>query len=361
MRIRIVHPDAERIAAIRRAFDERGQDDRIGASCIRTVEVHVAGEHGGTFDVSGVEDGTHATGETDVLIIDGSRRMAHVTRRLLDHRRERGVEGPVVCVLSATEASDAVDLLYAGASDVVVVDGDDARAVPLAVEKCLMHARVHAENAQLHGDLTRSLVELELKNQELERAIEQLELAARTDELTGLANRRWLNITLAGAWAEATRHDLPLGFIMIDLDGFKRLNDVAGHQRGDEILRLVGKVTAANCRAVDVAARYGGDEFSILLPHTRPDEVILVARRILAAFRETATHLPADEPPVAMSIGIGHVDASRPINADELVRHADEAMYAAKAGSGGDCVVLRDADGPRVVAEPVSSARQPRD
>jgi len=264
---------------------------------------------------------------------------------LIDRLRARGIECPVLFLVPAGDAALTADLLEGGAADVVIADTRDLRPVTHAIRRQVEAVMVHGENQHLHHQLTQSLVELELKNAELERMVDRLERSVRTDELTGLASRRWLDATLAGSWAEATRHDLPLAFVMIDLDGFKQLNDVAGHQAGDEILRLVGRVLHANCRGVDTAARYGGDEFSILLPHTEPEEALAVAARILEAFREAvAGHdLPST---VGMSIGVAHVDRSRPVNAEDLVRHADEAMYAAKAEFGGDTVAVREGLGP---------------
>jgi diguanylate cyclase (GGDEF)-like protein len=263
---------------------------------------------------------------------------------LIHGLRRRGVECPVLFVVPLRDAALAPDLLEAGADDVVVADPRDCRAVVHAVRRQLDVAGMQRENENLHHELTRSLVELELKNSELERVVERLERSVRTDGLTGLASRRWLDAVLAGTWAEATRHDLPLAFLMIDLDGFKALNDVAGHQAGDDVLRLVGQVLQANCRAVDTAARYGGDEFSILLPHTGAEEAIAVARRILAAFR-AVVHAREIQPRVSMSIGVAQIDASRPVNPEDLVRHADEAMYAAKVEAGGDAISLRESGG----------------
>lgn len=242
------------------------------------------------------------------------------------------------------DAPIAVEAIRAGATDFIVVPSHDLKTLPLTVEKCLAHQRIKHENDRLQRELSHSLAELEVKNRQLESVIRQLEVMARTDELTSLANRRWLNLMMTGMWAEATRHDLPLALAMMDLDGFKALNDTCGHQRGDEMLRMVGKVLEANCREVDVCARFGGDEFCILMPHTEPHEAVLVADRVMREFKLAIDRLPADEPRVSLSVGIAHIDLSRPVNADQLVTHADEAMYAAKA-SGKNRVIVRDSEG----------------
>ena len=172
--------------------------------------------------------------------------------------------------------------------------------------------------------------ELAVTNRKLERSIRQLEVTARTDELTGLVNRRWLNLMLEGRWAEAQRHNLSVGFMMIDLDGFKRLNDTLGHQQGDEVLKAVGDMLRFACREIDVAARFGGDEFCVLLPHTDLDAACRVAARIVDVFHDRMSRLNLGSSCPGISIGVGHRDLSAPQTAEDLVRHADEAMYAAK-------------------------------
>lgn len=242
---------------------------------------------------------------------------------------------PVIMTGQDADASMAVDAIRGGAAEFVLLTGHEAITVPLAVEKAFVHRQLREENEGLQEDLGRSMADLAVLNQKLEKTIRQLEVTARTDELTGLSNRRWLNLMLEGRWAEAQRHELSMAFLMIDLDGFKQLNDRLGHQRGDELLRIVGEVIDGNCREIDVAARYGGDEFCILMPHTDLDAAMHVARRISDAFTARTDALDLGSVRVGLSIGVGHRDLSDPRSAEDLVRHADEAMYAAKASSVG--------------------------
>ncbi len=268
--------------------------------------------------------------------------------------RQLGIHAGVVFLVKPRDAGLVADLLDAGACDAVVMADDGFRTLMHVIRRQAAWIAVSEENRRLHEELLHSLVEVEVKNAELERMVGRLEQSIRTDELTGLSSRRWLDTCLAGAWAESTRHDVPLAFLMIDLDGFKRLNDEDGHLAGDEILRVVGRVLQANCRAVDVAARYGGDEFSVLLPHATPEDAIAVAERVQTAFREAVAGVRR-RMPLSMSIGIAHVDVSRPVNAAELIRHADEAMYTAKSDAGGDAVAMRPPDrGPRLTLRSAS-------
>ena len=93
-----------------------------------------------------------------------------------------------------------------------------------------------------------------------------------------------------------------------------------------------------------MVARYGGDEFCVLMPHTEMHEAVLVAGRILREFEHAVAGLAQRERQLGMSIGLAHVNLSRPINAEQLIFHADEALYAAK-GAGKNRVMLRDTDG----------------
>jgi len=256
---------------------------------------------------------------------------------------------PVIMIGDACDAGIAVEAIRGGAVEFVLQTAELDISMPLAVEKALVHGQLRYENEGLQEDLGRSMADLAVANRKLEKSIRQLEVTARTDELTGLANRRWLNLMLEGRWDEADRHEVALAFLMFDLDGFKQLNDRLGHHRGDELLRVLGSVISDNCRSIDVAARYGGDEFCLLMPHTDVDAALQVAQRIAKAFRLRIEALDLGDVDVDVSIGIGHRDVSMPPCAEALVRHADEAMYAAKAARGAaPRVMVRAAGGEHI-------------
>jgi len=237
---------------------------------------------------------------------------------------------PVIVMGQTADVDLAAEAVRCGAVEFLLVTGHEMVTVPLAIEKAIAHRVLRRENEQLQESLSRSMSELAVTNRKLERSIRQLEVTARTDELTGLVNRRWLNLMLEGRWAEAQRHNLSVGFMMIDLDGFKRLNDTLGHQQGDEVLKAVGDMLRFACREIDVAARFGGDEFCVLLPHTDLDAACRVAARIVDVFHDRMSRLNLGSSCPGISIGVGHRDLSAPQTAEDLVRHADEAMYAAK-------------------------------
>ena len=155
---------------------------------------------------------------------------------------------------------------------------------------------------------------------------------AATDDLTGLANRRHFNEALAKAVSLARRHGSLLSLVGLDLDGLKRVNDSAGHEAGDEVLASFAALLAALCRAEDLPARLGGDEFSVLLPGIDQSGARGLAERVVAAVRSCAV---LERRAVTVSGGVAQWTPDE--LPDDLLRRADEALYAAKRG-GGDAV-----------------------
>ena len=251
---------------------------------------------------------------------------------------------PILFVGDADDSPLMLEAIHAGALDFVVREEEYLARLPLKVEKCLALGRIKRENNRLQRELAESLTELAEKHRQLQAAVGQLEATARTDELTGLCNRRSLKESLDSAWASSLRHSQPLAFLMIDLDGFKIINDQHGHHRGDELLQLTSKVIQANSRQVDLPARYGGDEFCVMMPSTEAHEAVRVAKRILREFDHAIAHVEPWATGVGMSIGIAHSDLGRPASAEQLIRQADEALYAAKK-AGKRCLMIAEGQG----------------
>jgi diguanylate cyclase (GGDEF)-like protein len=187
---------------------------------------------------------------------------------------------------------------------------------------------LESANKRLDRDLERALGDLRDKNA-------QLEQLAATDPLTGLYNRRHFGRVLDQLFSEAARYDDELACVMIDLDGYKPINDEFGHAVGDKLLVVAGKVISANMRRMDIAARYGGDEFVLLLPRAGPEEAAAVADRVRAEYRTASAKVLQRERGVAMSVGISSMQVNHPAKAEQLVTLADVALYRAKA-SGRD-------------------------
>ncbi|MCP4758263.1 MAG: diguanylate cyclase [Planctomycetes bacterium] len=249
---------------------------------------------------------------------------------------------PIVMVGGIADSTIAAEAIRGGASEFVLLTGHEHVTIPLAIRKAIVHRQLRRDNEHLQRTLTRSMAELAEMNRRLENSVLRLEDMARTDELTGLTNRRWLNRVLEERWAESDRHDFGLGFLMIDLDGFKGLNDTLGHPRGDDVLRRVGDLLRDTCREIDVAARYGGDEFCVMLPHADLEATTRVANRIASEFEAACPIWGLSTGQLGISIGAAHRSLSGAATPDELIRHADEAMYIAK--NEGKHVALRQPD-----------------
>jgi diguanylate cyclase (GGDEF)-like protein len=129
---------------------------------------------------------------------------------------------------------------------------------------------------------------LQYQQDRVRRAAEQAEALALEDPLTGIPNRRSFEQRAAAELSRSRRHGLRFSLVYVDLDGFKRVNDTAGHAAGDEVLQRVAAEIAVAIRAEDFVARLGGDEFAVMLPRTGPAEARLVASRIVAAIETAA-------------------------------------------------------------------------
>jgi len=155
---------------------------------------------------------------------------------------------------------------------------------------------------------------------------------ARVDGLTGIANRRGFEERLQVEMARGARSSLPLVIAYLDLDNFKSINDRAGHQAGDALLRRVAHAAEAVCRKSDVAARLGGDEFALLLTGCDQASATAVLERLQLRLRESA---PMGAPPVSVSIG-AVCFAAPPASVDTALRQADSLMYRVKRGGKND-------------------------
>ena len=167
---------------------------------------------------------------------------------------------------------------------------------------------------------------------------------ARTDDLTGLMNRRAFAEAAGTVLRLAARHDQPLALACIDLDDFKAVNDASGHAEGDRVLRAVAAVMAGYFRSADLVGRLGGDEFAVLLPQTRAADA---AHRFQELRRRLVTEAEARDWPIGFSIGVSSF-AHPPGSLDECMQRADALMYRAKRAGRN-----------RLLIEEMEDARRP--
>ena len=160
----------------------------------------------------------------------------------------------------------------------------------------------------------------------------QADLESRRDALTGLANRHVLHRRIAELWGSQDSRHFPIAVLLLDIDHFKSFNDRYGHPAGDVCLRRVSACMSAELRdADDLAVRYGGEEFLLLLPLTQGSDAERVAERIRSSIEALAIPNEAAGPPARITVSLGLIIASDPaISAEELIAAADAALYDAK-------------------------------
>jgi two-component system cell cycle response regulator len=179
-------------------------------------------------------------------------------------------------------------------------------------------------------DSAAAAIEKALDREESGRREDALRQLAETDPLTGLLNRRVLNERLVVEVERARRYDTVLSCVMIDIDEFKVTNDTFGHPTGDHVLAQVAELLRTEQRAMDIVARYGGDEFVALLPETGPSAARLLADRILQRVNQTTFGEPGAPVHLTVSIGVATLADPRVTDAESLVRLADRNLLRAK-------------------------------
>lgn len=165
---------------------------------------------------------------------------------------------------------------------------------------------------------------------ERKKVEDRLVQLATHDSLTGLYNRRYFQEHLRGVLAQALRYDTSGALLVLDLDGFKHVNDHFGHRTGDKLLTNVAVLLQGRLRQTDLAARMGGDEFAIILPHADEQKASVVAKGILRRMRHLTVAADEDSLNVTTSIGVT-LFPKHGVTAEILLAHADIAMYQAKA------------------------------
>jgi diguanylate cyclase (GGDEF)-like protein/PAS domain S-box-containing protein len=190
------------------------------------------------------------------------------------------------------------------------------------------------------SDLVWQIVEQKRFDEQIQLLNLQLKYLAMTDELTGLTNRRSFFIRGANEIKRTQRSEMPLSLLMLDVDSFKSVNDRYGHEVGDQVLQRIANILVANVREIDTVARMGGEEFSILLPNTNPEDAAILAERLRSAIEGTRFPILERSTKVTLSIGIAAYRLESP-DIDDMLRNADAAMYQAK-NEGRNRVVLYD-------------------
>jgi two-component system, cell cycle response regulator len=313
--------DLEALAVMARRLEEAA-----GSIAVADVLIETVAE---TFDV----ERAVVLAATDGGELEALARHGDVAEQMQGYVFEDSVVRHAMS-LGATQLVTRLDPVADAALAALFPDAQNLVVVPLSAGKQALGVVIVEHPMKAASRIERRIVgmlerfaahaALALRNAWL---LEEIQHLAATDGLTGIANRATFQTTLAQELSRARRSGEPVGLALLDLDHFKRLNDTHGHQAGDEVLRRVAAVLDDCSRGFDTPARYGGEEFAIVLPHTTPEEGVEVAERLRRAI------VTADiDPSVTVSIGVACFP-NHAGDADELVRVADEALYASK-GTG---------------------------
>lgn len=189
----------------------------------------------------------------------------------------------------------------------------------------MLSGRVQEDNARLLDSLD---------------AQHRYQKAAKVDHLTGLFNRRWFEEIVVRQWRRAVAEDAPLSVLFIDIDHFKAINDEFGHLAGDTALRAVSDLLQSGIRPMDLAARFGGEEFAIVMFGITIAEARQVAERLRREIEAHPVRYEEQDIYLTVSVGVGELESGESIN--ELIRQCDAAMYRAKA-EGRNRVMVRAA------------------
>jgi diguanylate cyclase (GGDEF)-like protein len=216
-----------------------------------------------------------------------------------------------IILTGAATVETAVEALRSGVYDYLTKPLESLADFELTVNRALEHRRLILENKRLFAEVQRLAI---------------------TDALTGLFNRRRLDEALSSEFERARRYKRPLSMIMLDMDSLKSINDTYGHPAGDTALKLVADAIRSQIRRVDLPARFGGDEFIVLLPEVDHSVAMRIAERIRTQLRPKK---PTDDM-FTVSGGVAQLQAEH-ASAEDLLRAVDQALYRAKR-EGGDCL-----------------------
>ncbi|MDA8078659.1 MAG: diguanylate cyclase [Nitrospiraceae bacterium] len=285
------------------------------------------------YDVTLAQDGVNAIktvkiSRPDIILLDvilPGLDGYEVCRWLKLEESTKGI--PVIMLTIKKELADKISGLQIGADDYL----------PKPYNELELNARIYASLR------TKALQdELRMKNKQLEELLGKVEYMAITDALTGLYNRRRLYDVLTKEFERSKRYATPMSLLMLDIDHFKRINDNYGHQTGDYVLKEVATVIVNSLREVDTAARFGGEEFMVVLPNTERQSARVSAERIREAV--AATSFQGLRETMTISLGIAGLPDPFLDSEDKLARCSDFALYRAKTNGRNRTEICEGAD-----------------
>ena len=264
------------------------------------------------LSVLDVEDGEQAVAALKLerfdLVVTDLYMPGHTGLEVIQKAREIDPEVHGIILTASATIETAIEALRSGVYDYLTKPLESLSDFEVTVTRALEHAFLLHENKRLFAEVQRLAV---------------------TDSLTGLYNRHKLDEVLATEFERARRYKRPLSIIMLDMDGLKTINDTYGHPAGDVALKIVADAIRKTLRRVDLPARFGGDEFIIVLPEVELDVAVRIAERISEKIR------PSEEQKDMFSLSGGVAQLrDEHASAEDFVRAVDEALYRAKRAGG---------------------------
>ena len=259
-----------------------------------------------------VDDGNEAMealeGERFDLIVSDLYMPGHTGLEVIQRAQEIDPEIHTIILTASATVETAIEAMRSGVYDYLTKPLESLADFDATVVRALEHAHLIREN---------------------ERLFKEVQRLAVTDGLTGLYNRRMLDEAMATEFERARRYRRPLSIIMMDMDGLKSINDSHGHPEGDAALKRIADVIRPEVRQIDLPARFGGDEFVVLLPELEIELAMKVAERIFNKIRIIREHGDM----FSISGGVAQLTDEH-VSVEDFLRAADEALYRAKRAGG---------------------------
>ena len=288
-RVIILEDDAKRGERLKRILNEEQrallmeESNQLGPDGHSSVELLIVSASGKTFD--------------------GLRLAAHIRSQF----NTRSL--PILAIVDAEDRTRSIRALEIGVNDIInrPLDEDELK---LRV-RTLVRRKRYIENLRLSVDAT------------MEKAV--------TDQLTGLHNRRYMETQLKALLERTKRGGAPVSVIIADIDHFKRVNDLFGHDAGDEVIRQFSERLASNFRPRDLACRFGGEEFVVIMPDTSAEDAYIIAERLRVAVSGDPFHIGSNKDPLEVTVSVGVAIGNRADDdTDVVIKRADQALYAEK-------------------------------
>lgn len=237
-----------------------------------------------------------------------------------------------IIVMTGYSSYDAVlQSLKKGAYDYLEKPLEDHARIATTALKAFEYVNLARDNEILLSKLKASHSRLAAANSRLIELNKQLKTLAVTDSLTGMYNRRYVDLALKRELDRYHRFKEPFAVIMLDIDNFKAFNDTYGHDGGDYALKAVADLISNMTRSFDVAGRYGGEEFIMLLANTEVEKAMEIADRLRASVESIALKIGRQDVSLTISAGVTGLDGHEPaIRLNDLLKNADTALYKAK-------------------------------